>query len=134
VFMSPPCKGSSRLLSSAKAATEKYTRMNGLAVAWTRVMLDAWGDDPPALVLLENVPGLPTRAKAMLRELRAMLRRAGYVFHASTHDCGELGGLAQHRQRYLLVARHPKKCPSLLYQPPKKRVRAVGEVLAELPM
>jgi site-specific DNA-cytosine methylase len=29
VFMSPPCKGSSRLLSSAKAATAKYVAMNG---------------------------------------------------------------------------------------------------------
>lgn len=133
VFMSPPCKGSSRLLSSAKAATAKYQRMNALALAWTRVMLEAW-PDPPALVLLENVPGLPTRAAKMLRELRAVLRKAGYVFHASTHDCGEIGGLAQHRQRYLLVARHPRKCPSLLYQPPRKRVRAVGEVLGDIPM
>lgn len=134
VFMSPPCKGSSRLLSSKKAATEKYVAMNKLAVVWTRAMLAAWGKSPPALVLLENVPGLPTRAAAMLRELRATLKAAGYVFHASTHDCGEIGGLAQRRQRYLLVARHPKKCPSLLYQPPVKRVRGVGEVLGELPM
>lgn len=133
VFMSPPCKGSSRLLSTAKANTEKYQRMNRLALVWTRVMLEAW-PDPPALVLLENVPGLPMRAAGMLRELRAMLRRAGYVFHASTHDCGEIGGLAQRRERYLLVARHPRKCPSLLYQPPRKRVRAVGEVLARIPM
>lgn len=66
VFMSPPCKGSSRLLSSAKAKTAKYVAMNGLAVAWTRAMLEAWGDSPPALVLLENVPGLPTRAASML--------------------------------------------------------------------
>jgi site-specific DNA-cytosine methylase len=134
VFMSPPCKGSSRLLSSAKAATEKYQRMNRLAVVWTKAMLEAWGDDPPALLLLENVPGLPTRAAGMLKELRALLRRAGYVFHASAHDCGEIGGLAQHRDRYLLVARHPKKCAPLLYQPPKRRVRGVGEVLGELPM
>lgn len=134
VFMSPPCKGSSRLLSSEKAATAKYQAMNQLAVVWTRVMLDAWGGDPPALVLLENVPGLPARAAKMLRDLRKMLKAAGYVFHASTHDCGEIGGLAQHRQRYLLVARHPKKCPPLLYQPPKRRVRGVGEVLSTLPM
>ncbi len=134
VFMSPPCKGSSRLLSSAKAATEKYQRMNRLAVVWTKAMLEAWGDDPPALLLLENVPGLPTRAAGMLLELRSMLRRAGYVFHASAHDCGEIGGLAQHRDRYLLVARLPRKCAPLLYQPPKRRVRSVGEVLGELPM
>lgn len=134
VFLSPPCKGSSRLLSSKKAATDKYQAMNRLAVVWTRVMLEAWGDAPPALILLENVPGLPQRAGAMLRELRGMLKRAGYVFHASTHDCGELGGLAQHRERYLLVARHARSCSSLLYKPQHRRVRGVGEVLSELPM
>lgn len=134
VFMSPPCKGSSRLLSSAKAKTDKYRDMNRLAVVWTRVMLEAWGDDPPALLLLENVPGLPARAKGMITELREMLAAVGYVFHASDHDCGEVGGLAQHRRRYLLVARHPGKCPPLLYQPPKRRVRGVGEVLSLLPM
>ena len=134
VFMSPPCKGSSRLLSSAKARTDKYRDMNRLAVVWTRVMLEAWGDDPPALLLLENVPGLPARAKGMITELREMLAAVGYVFHASDHDCGEVGGLAQHRRRYLLVARHPGKCPPLLYQPPKRRVRGVGEVLSLLPM
>lgn len=133
VFMSPPCKGSSRLLSAEKAKSEKYQEMNRLAVEWTRRMLDAW-PDPPALVLLENVPGLPTRAVSMLRELKRLLKAAGYVFHTGTHDCGEIGGLAQHRTRFLLVARHPKKCPPLLYEPPKKRVRGVGEVLCDLPM
>lgn len=133
VFSSPPCKGSSRLLSAKKAQTEKYARMNELALVWTRTMLAAW-PDPPPLVLVENVPGLPTRARKMLRELRKLLRAAGYVLHASTHDCGEIGGLAQRRKRYLLVARHPKKCPPILYQPPKRRVRACGEVLEQLPM
>jgi site-specific DNA-cytosine methylase len=70
----------------------------------------------------------------MLRELRKLLRAAGYVFHASTHDCGEIGGLAQHRKRYLLVARRPGALPSLLYQPPHRRVRGVGEVLGALPL
>lgn len=133
VFLSPPCKGSSRLLSQKKAKTEKYRRMNRLAVVWARVMLEAWAT-PPALVLLENVPGLPMRAAGMLGELREMLAGAGYVFHESDHDCGELGGLAQHRRRYLLVARHPGLCPSLLYQPRRRRVRGVGEVLERLPM
>lgn len=133
VFMSPPCKGSSRLLSSKKAATDKYRRMNRLAVVWTRVMLQAWAE-PPALVLLENVPGMPARAAGMLEELRHVLAEAGYVFHESDHDCGVLGGLAQHRRRYLLVARHAATCPPLLYQPPARRVRGVGEVLEQLPM
>jgi len=134
VFMSPPCKGSSRLLSAAKAKSAKYEAMNRLALVWTEKMLAAWSDAPPPLVLLENVPGLPQRAGKMLRELRKLLRAAGYVFHASTHDCGEIGGLAQHRKRYLLVARRPSALPSLLYQPPHRRVRGVGEVLGALPM
>lgn len=133
VFMSPPCKGSSRLLSHKKATTEKYRAMNRLAVVWTRAMLRAWST-PPALVLLENVPGLPSRAAGALAELREMLTAAGYMIHEEDHDCGEIGELAQHRRRYLLVARHPKLCTSLLYQPIKKRVRAVGEVLEQLPM
>lgn len=134
VFMSPPCKGSSRLLSTAKSRDPRYRRMNRLAVVWTIAMLDAWRDDPPPIVLLENVPGLPTRARAMLRSLRSLLRAAGYVFHQSTHDCGEIGGLAQHRERFLLIARRPKVVPSFIYQPPKRRVRACGEVLGELPL
>lgn len=133
VFMSPPCKGSSKLLSSAKAKTEKYRRMNMLAVVWTRAMLAAW-KIPPALLLLENVPGLPSRAAGMIEELRELLTKAGYLIHEEDHDCGELGGLAQHRRRYLLVARRPDLCTSLLYQPRKRRVRAVGEVLSLLPM
>jgi site-specific DNA-cytosine methylase len=133
VFLSPPCKGASRLIGAAKADTPKYRDMNRLAVVWMAAMLDAW-KSPPALVLLENVSGLPQRAGGMLRELRAMLRAAGYVFTAESHDCGEIGGLAQHRRRYLLVARHPKKCPPLLYQPPKRRVRGCGEVIGTLPM
>lgn len=134
VVMSPPCKGASRLLSARKAKTKAYRQLNRLAAVWCSAMLEAWGDDPPALILMENVPGLPHRAKAPLRSLRSLLRGAGYVFHHSTHDCGELGGLAQHRERFLLVARHPKKCDALLYQPPRKRVRAIGEVLSALPV
>lgn len=133
VFMSPPCKGASGLLSAEKAASPKYRAMNGLALTWTRRMLEAW-PEPPALVLLENVPRITTRSAAMLKKLRALLRRAGYVFHDGYHDCGEVGGLAQHRRRYLLVARHAKRLPPLLYQPPKRRVRACGEVLGELPL
>lgn len=134
VFLSPPCKGSSGLLSEAKSKSPKYEAMNQLAVVWTRLMLAAWGTDPPALVLLENVPRMKKRAAGMLRQIRKLLRDAGYVFSDGFHDCGELGGLAQRRRRYLLVARHEKKVPPLLYQPIRRRVRACGEVLGPMPM
>lgn len=134
VFMSPPCKGFSGLLGKTAARKPRYRAMNRLVVDFVERMLEAWGDDPPGLVLLENVPRIATRGQALLRRVRSLLHRAGYVFHAQSHDCGELGGLAQHRRRYLLVARHPRRVPPLLYQPPKRRVRGCGEVLEQLPM
>lgn len=134
VFASPPCQGASRLLSNKKSKEQKYEDLNQLALTITDTILDAWPDAPPKLYLIENVPGLPARAGAMLKKLRKRLRKSGYVFHASTHDCGVIGGLAQHRKRYLLVARHAATCAPLLYQPPARRVRGVGEVLGALPM
>jgi site-specific DNA-cytosine methylase len=134
VFMSPPCKGASGLLSAQKANTRKYREMNRLALVCVKLLLAAWPDEPPRLILLENVPRLKQRAGRMLRAVRSLLHRAGYVFNDGFHDCGELGGLAQHRRRYLLVARHARRVPPLLYKPPPKRVRACGEVLSELPV
>jgi site-specific DNA-cytosine methylase len=133
VFMSPPCKGFSGLLSKKAASAPRYGAMNALVVRWTKLMLDAW-ETPPRLVLLENVPRIASRGAALLADVKRMLRKAGYLFSAATHDCGELGGLAQHRTRYLLVARHPGRAAPLLYQPVKKRVRACGEVIGPLPM
>ncbi len=133
VFLSPPCKGASGLLSAKKAKTAKYRAMNRLALRWLELMLASW-EQRPKLVLLENVPRLKQRAAGMLRRVRRLLRQAGYVFTDGFHECGELGGLAQVRRRYLLVARDPRQVPGLLYQPPKKRVRACGEVLGPMPL
>ena len=106
VFLSPPCKGGSALLSNEDAESEKYQRMNWLAYTWIAKMLAAWGDQRPRLVLFENVPRLTARAPKMLAEVKALLEAAGYVLHEGYHDCGVLGGLAQHRRRYLMIARH----------------------------
>ena len=133
VFFSPPCKGASGLLSEELAASEKYAAMNELALVWLRLMFETWPGGP-RLVLMENVPRIRTRAAAMMREARRLLRANGYVTHDAAHDCGELGGLAQHRDRLLFVGRHAKRVPALLYQPTKRRVRAIGEVLAALPL
>lgn len=133
VFMSAPCKGFSGLLSTKHAGAPKYQAMNRLALDWIELMLSTW-DVPPKLVLFENVPRIASRGKPLLDKIRKLLRGAGYVLHSSTHDCGELGGLAQHRSRFLLVARHAERCPPLLYQPMKRRVRACGEVLGALPL
>jgi site-specific DNA-cytosine methylase len=89
---------------------------------------------PPPLLALENVPRIATRGAELLAKVRQLLSRYGYAFHEANHDCGEVGGLAQHRRRYLMVARHQKSCTAYVYKPPKLRVRGCGEVLGELPM
>lgn len=134
VFMSPPCKGFSGLMSPKKAATKKYQDMNRLAVAGVELILDAWGDDGPGLLLLENVPRIATRGESLLKAIRAPLRRHRYVTHEGTHNCGKVGNLAQSRERFLMVARHAVKVPVFLYQPPLHPLRPCGEVLGTLPL
>jgi site-specific DNA-cytosine methylase len=131
VFLSPPCQAASGLLSASKAATPAYQRLNELAYVWTVLMLAAWR---PRLVLLENVPRLPSRAPEMLARVRDMLREAGYEVSEGYHDCGVVGGLAQHRRRYLMVARLRATTGHYLYEPPAQRVLGCGEVLSALPV
>lgn len=132
VFLSAPCKGFSGLLSETKSKTAKYQALNRLTLRGVWLMLEAWADDPPELVLFENVPRLATRGRALLDRITAMLRSYGYATAETTHDCGELGGLAQSRKRFLLVARHIAKVPPLLYEPERRPLRAVGDVLGRM--
>lgn len=132
VFLSAPCKGFSGLLSETKSKTAKYQALNRLTVRGVWLMLEAWRDDPPELVLFENVPRLATRGRALLDRITAMLRAYGYATAETTHDCGELGNLAQSRKRFLLVARHMEKVPPLLYEPERRPLRAVGDVLGRM--
>ena len=132
VFLSAPCKGFSGLLSEAKSKGVRYQALNRLTLRGVWLMLEAWADDPPELVLFENVPRLATRGRALLDRITAMLRGYGYATAETTHDCGELGGLAQSRKRFLLVARHMAKVPPLLYEPARRPLRAVGDVLGRM--
>ena len=135
VFLSPPCKGFSGLLGKEQANSEKYQALNRLTVRSIRLVMDAFADDLPGIILIENVPRIRTRGKELLEEIRAILVGAGYLIvqpKDEIHDCGEVGGLAQHRMRYLFMARNPKKVPNFVYQPPKKRVKALGEVVGPL--
>lgn len=134
VFTSPPCKSFSSCLPSATAATERYVDMSDLARRGIWLALEAWPERPPGLIVMENVPRIMTRGRAWLDQVVKLLHAYGYVCRETTHDCGELGGLAQHRRRFLLVARHRAMVREFLYQPPKRRVRGVGEVLGELPV
>lgn len=133
IFSSPPCKGFSGLLSTARSKENKYQELNELVLKCIFLACETWAK-PPKFLVLENVPRIMTRGAELLVKVRQLLKFYGYAVHEATHDCGEVGGLAQHRRRYLLVARHEKSCTAYAYLPPKLRVRGIGEVLGELPL
>jgi site-specific DNA-cytosine methylase len=134
VFLSAPCKGFSGLLSETRSKTAKYQALNRLTLRGVWLMLEAWADDPPELIVFENVPRIATRGRHLLDQIVALLRQYGYATAETTHDCGEIGGLAQSRKRFLLVARHAEKVPPFLYEPTKKSLRAVSDVLERMPL
>jgi len=134
VFTSAPCRGFSGLQSPERAATQRYQALNRLTLRGIQLLLAAYEGDPVPLVLFENVPLIATRGRALLDEIRHELEMAGYAVAETTHDCGELGGLAQHRRRFLLVARHRAQVRPFVYVPRSQRVRGIGEVLGEMPL
>lgn len=132
VFSSPPCKGFSGLLPSASAGSEKYQALNRLTVRAVRLTLEAFKKDLPAVFLIENVPRIRTRGAELLEEIKRLLRGHGYRVTDSDHDCGEIGGLGQRRKRYLMIARNPKKLAPFIYQPPKRPLKTIGDVIGPL--
>ncbi|APW38488.1 DNA cytosine methyltransferase [Rhodoferax koreense] len=132
VFLSAPCKGFSGLLSETKSLTGKYQALNRLTLRGVWLLLEAFKDDPVELLLFENVPRIATRGRHLLDQIVDLLRAYGYAVAETTHDCGEIGGLAQSRKRFLLVARHMEKVPPFLYEPEKRNLRAVGDVLGRM--
>jgi site-specific DNA-cytosine methylase len=134
VFLSAPCKGFSGLLSEHRSRSAKYQALNRLTLRGVWLMLEAFADEPPALIVFENVPRIQNRGRPLLDQIGDLLRSYGYAVAETTHDCGEIGALAQSRKRFLLVARHVEKVPPFLYEPEKKRLQAVGTVLDRMPL
>ncbi|MBG4612719.1 DNA cytosine methyltransferase [Pseudomonas aeruginosa] len=134
VFISSPCKGASGLLSEKMSLTPKYQALNELTLRCIWLMGEAWADDPVPLIVFENVPRLASRGRHLLDQINSLLGGFGYAVAETTHDCGALGGLAQSRKRFLLVARHVEKVPPFLYEPEKKSLRAVGDILGRMPL
>lgn len=133
VVMSPPCKSFSGCMPAQRAREARYVDMSQLATRGMFLALEAWAPARPKIILLENVPRIQTRGAGLLAQIVALLQASGYATDQRTHDCGELGGLAQHRQRFLLVARDMAACPDFLRLPQHRRVRSIGEVLGPLP-
>jgi len=134
IFLSAPCKGFSGLLPEARSKSPKYLALNELTLRGMFLVLEAWADDPPELIVFENVPRIQTRGRHLLDQISALLRHYGYAVAETTHDCGQLGHLAQSRKRFLLVARHTEKVPNFLYEPIKRPLRNVGDILGRMPM
>lgn len=137
IFTSPPCKGFSGLLPEKSAKSKKYQALNLLTIRGIELVLTAcreYGGEIPTLFLLENVPRIMTRGKRILDRIKQVLRASGYVVSDNTHDCGELGGLGQRRRRYLLIARNEQRMPNFVYQPPRKRLKTIGDVIGPLPL
>lgn len=134
VFLSAPCKGFSGLLAEGKSRSNKYQALNRLTLRGVWLMCEAFADDPPELIVFENVPRIASRGRHLLDQIASLLRSYGYAVAETTHDCGKLGALAQSRKRFLLVARHTAKVPPFLYEPPQKRLQAVGTVLGRMPL
>jgi site-specific DNA-cytosine methylase len=134
VFISSPCKGASGLLSETMSLTPKYQALNELTLRCVWLMCEAWKDDPVSLIVFENVPRLATRGRHLLDQINQLLSFYGYAVAETTHDCGVIGGLAQSRKRFLLVARHIEKVPPFLYEPEKKTLKSVGSILGRMPL
>lgn len=134
IFLSAPCKGFSGLLAESKSLTDKYQALNALTLRGVWLALEAYKDDPVELFVFENVPRIAKRGRKLLDRIIALFRAYGYVVAETTHDCGELGGLGQSRKRFLLVARHREKVPNFLYEPEKKSLRGVGEIIGRFPV
>lgn len=126
------CKGWSRLLDKKKRKSPKYVEMCSLAVRAVWLGMYAW-DEPPPLIVIENVRGMATEGREMMDIIRSELRRFGYLFDIRTHNVGKLGNLAQSRERCLFVARDPKRCPAFLMVPTEHPLRPCGDELGKLP-
>lgn len=133
IFSSPPCRGMTSLLDPSLAPTDRYQALNQLTVRSTMLAMEAFRDSLK-IFLLENVPGLGTRGRPLLNQIVAVLRANGFSVSEEVHDCGEVGGLAQHRKRFLLVARQMDRVPPFLYRPRKQRMKTLGEVIGRLPL
>jgi site-specific DNA-cytosine methylase len=116
----------------AGALSDKYVRMCSLAVRSVWLALHAW-DEPPPLIVIENVRGMSTEGREMMDIIKRELRAFGYLFDIRTWNVGKIGNLAQSRDRCLFVARNPKRCPAFLMVPTEHPLRPCGDELGRLP-
>ncbi len=137
LFTSPPCKGLSGLLPQGKANSDKYQALNFLTVSGLELALQAcyeYGGSVPAIIQLENVPRITSRGKNLLKQIEKLLKKFGYaVSFRADHNLGKIGGLAEDRVRFLIMARHEAQIPNSIYYPELKPMQTIGDVINHLP-
>ncbi|WP_135553295.1 DNA cytosine methyltransferase [Paenibacillus cymbidii] len=133
-YRSAPCKGFTGLLGGEKSQSKKYQALNQLALRETELTLKAFEHDPVPVMLLENVPGMRTRGKEVLKQMKKLLTDAGYLLSERIYCCGEVGGLGARRKRYKLIAKHKDKCPAEIFEPTPLKLKTIGDVIGPLPM
>ncbi|AFM01497.1 hypothetical protein Desde_3206 [Desulfitobacterium dehalogenans ATCC 51507] len=137
-FLSPPCKGLSGLLSKKFADSEKYQALNELSVRGMELVLLAcylYGGDVPEIVHFENVPRITSRGKTLLTKMKKLLKHYCYAVDMNpSHNLGQIGGLGQNRVRFLIMARQESKIPNFIYQPAKKPMKTIGDIIGPLPV
>lgn len=91
----PPCQGFCSLTSKYR----KDDQRNELVIEFARIVKEI----RPKMVMMENVPGLNQRGKALFEELINSLSRAGYFV---THKVLQVAdyGVPQNRRRIVLLA------------------------------
>ena len=134
VFLSAPCKGFSGLLPKEQAASAKYQALNNLALRAVWLVLEAWPNNPPGVFLFENVPRIKQRGGQLLNQISQLLSHFGVAWQSANHDAGEIGGLGQHRYRFLGIGRNTKKIRPFIYEPMKRRLLTIGDVIGPLPL
>lgn len=91
----PPCQGFSSL-------TRKYKRCdsrNDLVLEMARLI----DEIEPEMVMMENVPGIVKRGKAILEMFVSRLRRSGYLINTDVLQMADYG-VPQSRRRFVLLA------------------------------
>ncbi len=134
VFLSPPCTSFSGLLPRKRAGEAKYQALSRLVVRGLFLAMEAFAASLPKLIILENVPRIRQRGADLIARNIAMLTQYGYAVQTADHDCGEIGETGAHRWRFLMVARHMASVPPFLYEPPRKKLRTLGDVILRLPL
>lgn len=91
----PPCQGFSQL-------TEKYKRedpRNDLVLEMARLIEEI----RPKMVMMENVPGITTKGKAILDEFLERIKKMGYLVTTGILQMADYG-VPQSRRRFVLLA------------------------------